>query len=98
MRGITYLGERQTEKGEQPDREKNSGLSVSKLPGKVCSKLRRLLESYTKWQWKREHVKEWLLLKGSLTKEPVLKFYDQDKPLKGSTDASKFYSSNMTER
>lgn len=28
-------------------------------------------------------------LKGSLTREPVLKFYDQDKPLKVSTDASK---------
>lgn len=28
-------------------------------------------------------------LKGSLSREPVLKFYDQDKPLKVSTDASK---------
>lgn len=46
--------------------------------------LRTLLESKTEWQWKRDHVEEWLWLKSSLTKEPVLKFYDQDKPLKVS--------------
>jgi len=51
--------------------------------------LRSLLESKTEWQWKREHEEEQLWLKSSLTKEPVLKFYDQDKPLKVSTDASK---------
>ncbi len=51
--------------------------------------LRSLLENNTTWQWMPEHAKEWEWLKNSLIREPVLKFYDQDKPLKVSTDASK---------
>lgn len=41
------------------------------------------------WQWNTEHVCEWEWLKEALTKEPVLKFYDEDRPLKVSQDASK---------
>lgn len=70
-------------------------LRVSKLPGGICSKSVSKHKVIKKpvgikhWVWKREHVEEWLWLKSSLTKEPVLKFYHQDKPLKVSTDASK---------
>lgn len=36
-----------------------------------------------------ERAREWEWLKSSLTEEAILKFYDQNKPLKMSTDASK---------
>ena len=46
--------------------------------------LRSLLENNSMWQWMAEHAKEWEWLKKCLTKDPVLKFYDQNKPLKVS--------------
>lgn len=51
--------------------------------------LRSLLESGAEWQWEHEHVAEWEMLKNSLVKEPVLKYFDPGLPAKVSTDASK---------
>lgn len=111
VREITYLGERLSEEGIQPDKEKIRAIDEMPEPrdkkdlqralglinylGKFVpnlsantKSLRSLLETDTVWQWNDEQAKEWSWLKSSLTKEPVLKFYDQEKPLKVSTDAS----------
>lgn len=109
---ITYLGEKLSGAGVQPDPEKVRAIAELPVPqdkndlqralglvnylGKFIPNLsantralRSLLETNTMWQWMAEHAKEWAWLRSSLTQEPVLKFYDQDKPLKVSTDASK---------
>lgn len=109
---ITYLGEKLSEAGVQPDPEKISAIADMPAPddkknlqralglvnylGKFIPnlsantvKLRRLLEADTEWQWNSEHVCEWEWIKDALTKEPVLKFYDEKRQLKISTDASK---------
>lgn len=112
VREITYLGEKLSEAGVQPDPEKVKAIAEMPVPqdkndlqralglvnylGKFVPNLsantkalRSLLENKTMWQWMPEHAKEWEWLKNSLIREPVLTFYDQDKPLKVSTDASK---------
>lgn len=50
--------------------------------------LRQLTEKNIEWQWNHEHEKSWTELKELLTEEPVLRFYDPEKPIKISSDAS----------
>ena len=50
--------------------------------------LRKLLEQNVLWMWNNEQEKAWKELKELVSSEPVLKFYDPNKPIKISTDAS----------
>lgn len=54
----------------------------------ITAPLRALLQKNTDWNWGPEHDKCWNKLKDVLTNEPVLKFYDQNRPIKISSDAS----------
>lgn len=112
VRDITYLGDRLSAAGIQPDPEKVKAIKEMPQPkdktelqralGLVnyvgrfipnlsanTKTLRSLLESGTEWRWEHEHVTEWDMLKNCLVKEPVLKFFDPELPVKVSTDASK---------
>lgn len=51
--------------------------------------LRKLLHEDIEWQWEAEHEREWQDIKKFLTEEPVLQFFDQDKKIRVSSDASK---------
>ena len=51
--------------------------------------LRALLRKDVSWQWHPEHDKAWEDVKQILSNHPVLQYYDETKPLKVSTDASK---------
>ena len=51
--------------------------------------LRLLLEKDSDWQWQHEHELAWNGIKGTLSKHPVLQYYDESKSLKVSSDASK---------
>ena len=51
--------------------------------------LRSLLVKGNDWQWHAEHEAEWNGIKETLSKHPVLQYYDESKALKVSTDASK---------
>ncbi|XP_057709985.1 uncharacterized protein K02A2.6-like [Corythoichthys intestinalis] len=50
--------------------------------------LRQLTEKNIEWQWNHEHENAWNVLRKLLTVEPVLKFYDSEKAIKISSDAS----------
>ena len=51
--------------------------------------LRKLLLNDVEWQWDDIHANEWRQLKGTLTCEPVLTFFDPKLDIKVSSDASK---------
>ena len=51
--------------------------------------LRSLLTMKSVWQWQDQQESEWIQLKETLTKEPVLKFFDPGRHIKISADASK---------
>ena len=51
--------------------------------------LRSLLVKGNDWQWHAEHEAAWNGIKETLSKHPVLQYYDESKALKVSTDASK---------
>jgi transposase InsO family protein len=61
---------------------------IPNMSAKIVN-IRTLLESKTEWQWNHEHAKEWTEIKRLLTTEPVLRFFDQNRETKVSTDASK---------
>lgn len=52
--------------------------------------LRDLLKNDTIWSWNREQQSEFDNLKKEITRAPVLTYYDTNKPLTLSVDASKF--------
>ena len=52
-------------------------------------KLRILLDKTVEWQWGPEQEQEWQDFKTLLSTQPLLKFYDQSKNVKISSDASK---------
>ncbi len=54
----------------------------------VAAPLRKLLEKSSLWEWHDEHTRAWKELKKRISESPVLKFYDQTKPIKLSSDAS----------
>lgn len=56
---------------------------------KITANLRELTKNSVDWSWKEEHEKEFLNLKNLIATAPVLKIYDQSKPLVIQTDASK---------
>ena len=51
--------------------------------------MRTLLRNDIQWIWEKEHENEWNDVKDSLTREPVLKFFDSNKDIKISSDSSK---------
>ena len=51
--------------------------------------LKLLLEKDSHWQWQHEHKLAWNRIKETLSKHPVLQYYDKTKSLKVSSDASK---------
>lgn len=53
------------------------------------SALRELLHDSTEFKWTTRNEREWNALKATLTKSPVLAYYDPEKRQKISTDASK---------
>ncbi|KAL7859480.1 hypothetical protein SRHO_G00146270 [Serrasalmus rhombeus] len=53
------------------------------------SALRELLRDSTEFKWTTRNEREWNALKATLTKSPVLAYYDPAKTQKISTDASK---------
>ncbi|XP_072769847.1 LETM1 domain-containing protein 1 isoform X1 [Nerophis lumbriciformis] len=52
--------------------------------------LRSLLEQKNEWIWSHEQEQCFLKLKETLTQEPVLKFYDPEKSIRISADASQY--------
>ena len=55
----------------------------------ITAPLRQLLRKEAAWHWSHEHRAALNRLKSTLTQAPVLKFYDQSKPLTIQCDASK---------
>lgn len=53
------------------------------------SVLRSLLEKGAYLQWLSEHEKAWQGIKHILSSHPVLQYFDEKKPVKVSSDASK---------
>ncbi|CAF4891510.1 unnamed protein product [Pieris macdunnoughi] len=53
------------------------------------SNLRMLLSKENEWSWQERHNIEFNVLKESITKAPVLTYYDQNKPITLSVDSSK---------
>jgi hypothetical protein len=51
--------------------------------------LRKLLDQNVLWMWNNEQENAWKELEELVSSEPVLKFYDPNKPIKISTDASR---------
>ena len=60
------------------------------IPGfsEKTSPLRQLLKENTSWEWSEHQESSWELLKKIVCSQPVLEFYDPNKPMKLSTDAS----------
>ena len=56
---------------------------------KKTEPLRQLLDKNVEWQWNHEQEKSWQLLRAILTTEPVLQYFDPERPIKISSDASK---------
>ena len=54
----------------------------------VSAPLRQLTENTVEWHWTEEHVDSFRRLKNMATHSPVLRYYDPDRPLTLSTDAS----------
>ena len=48
-----------------------------------------LLEKDSDWQWQHEHELAWNGIKETLSKHPLLQYYDESKSLKVSSDASR---------
>lgn len=61
---------------------------IPNLSAKTAS-LRELLNHKNEFNWTSKHKQEWKLLKSTLTKDPVLTYFDASKKIKISTDASK---------
>ncbi|KAK7879228.1 hypothetical protein WMY93_033987 [Mugilogobius chulae] len=61
------------------------------IPGEATTTapLRQLLRKDTLWQWQHEHEEAVTKLKEALSTSPVLKFFDQKKPVLIQADASK---------
>ena len=55
---------------------------------KVSSPLRTLLEQDTEWHWSEQQESAFQTLKQMISNPPVLKYFDPDKPVKISVDAS----------
>lgn len=53
------------------------------------SELRKLLKKDTTWYWSEQHENEFTNLKKIISSAPVLTYYDPNKPLLLSVDASK---------
>ncbi len=51
--------------------------------------LRQLLNAKNEWQWDMQQEAAWQLLRGCLSERPVLQYYDPQRPIKLSSDASK---------
>ena len=51
--------------------------------------LRNLLDERNEWSWQESQENAWIELKEILTSEPLLQFYDPEKPIRISADASK---------
>lgn len=55
----------------------------------VCAPLRKLIKKDVHWVWNKEQDDSFQELKNILISEPVLQYYDENKPIKLSVDASK---------
>lgn len=102
---LIFLGDLLTDHGIQADESKVSPgeqIRCTKVPrnGDISSKwipsrsqksapLRILLNKETEWQWGPEQEASWMTLKEILSSKPVLQYYDPQKPIKISSDASK---------
>lgn len=64
------------------------GKFIPNLSAKTAN-LRELLNHKTEFKWTSKHEQEWKMLKSTLTKAPVLTYFDSSKSIKISTDASK---------
>ena len=56
----------------------------------ITAPIRDILRKDTEWKWHTEQNMSLLLIKDALSNNPVLTFYDVDKPIKIQTDASSF--------
>jgi len=109
---ITFLGDRLTRDGIQPDDRKVTAIHEMQRPQNkedvkralglinylsrfipnqaVNSKaIRSLLKDNTEWEWTAHHENEWKQMKAVLTSKPVLAYFDPQKSIKISSDASK---------
>ena len=64
------------------------GKFIPNLSAKTVT-IRGLLQKDRGFEWTDRHNKEWEKLKETLTREPVLTFFDPSRKTKVSTDASK---------
>ena len=64
------------------------GRYISNLSARTAP-LRLLLEKDSGWQWQHEHEHAWNGIKETLSKHPLLQYYDESKSFKVSSDASK---------
>ena len=55
----------------------------------ISTPLRALIINAADWEWNKEQKDAFENLKQLMTKNPVLQFYDDTKPIKVSTDACK---------
>ena len=109
---ITFLGDRLTRNGVQPDDRKVKAIHEMQRPetkedvkralGLINylsrfiphqsannKALRSLLKEDTAWEWSTQHEHEWNEIKTVLTNKPVLVYFDPQKQIKISSDASK---------
>ena len=61
------------------------------MPGfsEKSAPLRQLMNQKNLWEWTSSHEQSWKILKEMVTSQPVLQYYDPNRPTKISTDASK---------
>ncbi|CAC5398870.1 unnamed protein product [Mytilus coruscus] len=93
---VTYVGHRLTSESVKPDPEKIR--AVNKMSKLECVKdlqtfmvsapLRTLLEKNTVWHWDEIQETSFQKLKEMATNAPLLQYYDPNKPLTPSVDAS----------